>query len=171
MAGGAISGGMILVAIGGNLPGPDGQGPLANCRAAVEALRSLPGLRLLSVSRWYATAPVPPSGQPDYVNAVVRLQGTADPAWLLARLQAIEAQAGRQRGALNAARTLDLDIIAMNGLVRAAPDPVLPHPRAHQRAFVLYPLRDVAPDWVHPLLGQGVAALLADLPPQQIALL
>jgi 2-amino-4-hydroxy-6-hydroxymethyldihydropteridine diphosphokinase len=163
---------MILLGIGANLPGMDGRGALATCRAATEALRGLPGLRLHSLSGWYETAPQPPSGQPPYVNAVVRLEGASpDPAVLLGWLQAIEAHAGRTRGAANAARTLDLDIIDMDGTLRDAPDPVLPHPRAHLRAFVLWPLADVAPDWVHPRLGRGVQDLLAALPAQQIALL
>ncbi len=159
---------MILIAIGANLPGRDGCPPLATCRAAAEALRGLPGLRLAAVSRWYRSAPVPPSGQPDYVNGVVRLEGAADPAELLADLQAIEARAGRVRGLPNAARTLDLDIIDLNGMVRDAPDPVLPHPRAHLRGFVLLPLAGVAPDWVHPRLAMGVAALLGALPPYDV---
>jgi 2-amino-4-hydroxy-6-hydroxymethyldihydropteridine diphosphokinase len=90
------------------------------------------------------------------------------PAALLAHLMAIEAVCGRERGAPNAARTLDLDIIGIGGMVREAPDPILPHPRAHLRAFVLAPLVDVAPDWVHPVLRQTAAALLAALPPQAI---
>jgi 2-amino-4-hydroxy-6-hydroxymethyldihydropteridine diphosphokinase len=143
--------------------------PFVTCRTAVEALRSLPGLRFVAVSPWYRTAPVPPSGQPDYINGIVRLAGSADPADLLARLQAIEASAGRVRGAVNAARVLDLDIIELNGLLREAPDPVLPHPRAHRRGFVLRPLRDVAPDWRHPRLGAAAAALLEALPPQDVA--
>lgn len=159
---------MILIAIGANLPDREGRSPLATCLAAVEALRLLPGLRLAAVSPWYRTAPVPPSGQPDYVNGIVRLEGAADPGELLARLQAIEARAGRSRGAANAARTLDLDIVALNGVVRATPDPVLPHPRAHLRGFVLIPLRDVAPDWVHPLLGAAAADLLRALPAQDV---
>lgn len=159
---------MILVAIGANLPGPHGEHPLASCRAAAEALRSLPGLRVQAVSSWYATAPQPPSGQPDYINGVARLEGEADPAWLLARLHAIEAMAGRQRGERNAPRTLDLDLIDRHGLLRDAPAPVLPHPRAHERAFVLVPLADVAPEWVHPRLGRTVGSLIAELPPQGI---
>ena len=159
---------MILIAIGANLPDRAGRAPLATCRAAAEALRALPGLRLAAVAPWYRSAPVPPSGQPDYINGMARLEGATDPAGLLARLQAIEAQAGRRRGAPDAARCLDLDIIDLNGALRTAPDPVLPHPRAHLRGFVLRPLADIAPDWVHPLLGQGAAALLAALPPQDV---
>jgi 2-amino-4-hydroxy-6-hydroxymethyldihydropteridine diphosphokinase len=161
---------MILIAIGANLPlGP--AAPLATCRAAAEALRALPGLYVVAVSPWYRTAAMPPSGQPDYVNGIVRLEGSADPADLFGRLQAIEARAGRVRGVVNAPRTLDLDIIDLNGAVRDAPDPVLPHPRAHLRGFVLWPLRDVAPDWVHPRLGAGAEALLRALPAQPVSLL
>jgi 2-amino-4-hydroxy-6-hydroxymethyldihydropteridine diphosphokinase len=154
---------MILIAVGANLQSRNGSPPLATCVAATEALRGLPGLRVQAVSRWYATAAVPASDQPDYVNGVVRLAGDAEPAWLLASLQRIEAQAGRVRSVANAARSLDLDIIAIGDLVRDAPDPILPHPRAHQRAFVLRPLIDVAPEWRHPVLGRSAAELLAGL--------
>jgi 2-amino-4-hydroxy-6-hydroxymethyldihydropteridine diphosphokinase len=153
----------ILIAIGANLPGPQGRSPRATCIAAAEALKSLPGLRLAALSAWHTTPPDPPSAQPDYCNGVARLEGEADPAWLLARLQAIEARAGRVRSTPNAARTLDLDIIAMGTLVRPAPDPILPHPRAHLRHFVLAPLAEVAPGWIHPTLHQPVEALLAAL--------
>ncbi len=166
-----ISQSPILVALGANLPGPSGESPLATCRAAVEALRGLAGLRLQAVSRWYVTAPVPASDQPDYINAVVRLEGEADPAGLLARLQAIEIAGGRVRGAANAARRLDLDIIGIGGLLRAAPDPILPHPRAHLRGFVLAPLCDVAPGWVFPGIGRTAADLLAALPAPGAAML
>jgi 2-amino-4-hydroxy-6-hydroxymethyldihydropteridine diphosphokinase len=135
-------------------------------------LESLPGTRLAGLSRWFESAPVPPSGQPPYINAVASLlvdpAVVTDPAGLLARLMDIEAACGRRRSTPNAARTLDLDIIAIGDLVRDAPDPILPHPRAHLRAFVLAPLADVAPDWVHPVLRQSASALLAALPPQQI---
>ncbi len=170
---------MILIGIGANLPAPDGATPLEAARRAAAGLDSLPGLRLRALSRWYLTDPIPPSGQSEYVNAVAVLQvelpdAEPEPSVLLATLQAIEAEAGRVRGEPNAPRTLDLDIIAMGGdgqLVRTAPDPVLPHPRAHLRAFVLAPLQDVAPGWIHPVLRRGVRDLLRDLPPQVVRVL
>jgi len=157
----------IFVALGANLPRGDGASPLATCREAAAALALLPGLRLVALSPWYRTAPVPPwPGAPDYVNGIARLAGAvADPAALLAALLAIEARHGRTRSTPNAPRSLDLDLIDVGGLVRSAPDPILPHPRAHLRRFVLQPLADVAPGWVHPVLGQTVEALLAGLPP------
>jgi 2-amino-4-hydroxy-6-hydroxymethyldihydropteridine diphosphokinase len=157
-----------MIAIGANLPGSDGTPAIETCRQAAAALDRLPGLRLAALSRWFATAPVPPApGSPDYVNGVALLRpvregkGAPDPAALLAALQAIEDRFGRVRPYPNAPRTLDLDIIAMGATLRDAPDPILPHPRMHLRAFVLAPLCDVAPAWVHPGLGRTAASLLA----------
>jgi len=170
---------MIFIGIGGNLAGGDGAAPVETCRRAAARLDAIPGLRLRALSRWYLTDPMPPSGQPPYVNAVAvlwveRPGSEPEPGGLLATLQAIEALAGRVRAERNAARTLDLDIIAMadgGQMVRDAPDPILPHPRAHLRAFVLAPLLDVAPAWVHPVLGLTAGALLRALPEQGIRVL
>jgi 2-amino-4-hydroxy-6-hydroxymethyldihydropteridine diphosphokinase len=169
---------MILVSIGANLPALDGSPPLETCRRAAAALDALPGLRLRALSRWFVTAPVlpasasPPAAQPLYVNGVAHLVAepdvAIDPADLLQRLMALEAAAGRVRSAANAARVLDLDIVAMGNLVRREPDPILPHPRAHERAFVLVPLAELVPRWMHPVLGQTVEALIAGLPAQEV---
>jgi 2-amino-4-hydroxy-6-hydroxymethyldihydropteridine diphosphokinase len=165
---------VILVAIGANLPGPDGAPALETCRRAAAALDSLAGLRLRALSRWFATAPVPPTpGVPDYVNGVALLAprpGAArpDPATLLAALQGIEAAFGRVRPYPNAPRTLDLDLLDLDGAVRAMPDPVLPHPRLQDRAFVLAPLCDIAPHWAHPVLGARAVALLGGLGAQDV---
>ncbi|MBC4017678.1 2-amino-4-hydroxy-6-hydroxymethyldihydropteridine diphosphokinase [Siccirubricoccus deserti] len=160
----------VLIALGANLPGRRGESPLETCRSAAAALDSLPGLRLRALSRWYRTAPVASvPGAPVFVNGVARLEGLAsDPATLLAALHLIEDDAGRQRPFPNAPRRLDLDLIDIEGLVRHSPDPILPHPRAHLRRFVLQPLADVAPDWVHPVLRRDVAALLAALPTEDL---
>lgn len=157
---------MILVALGANLIAPDGVLPLDTCRNAAAALDGLAGWRLRGLSRWWRTSPIPASDQPDYVNGVALLAGRAEPVALLSALHAVEDRFGRRRGAPNAARSLDLDLIDLDGVVRDAPDPILPHPRAHERAFVLAPLGEVAPGWVHPRLGARVEALLAALASQ-----
>ena len=161
---------MILIAFGANLPGPDGCPAHETCRRAVLAVAALPGIRLAAVSRFYATAPIPVSDQPSYINGIMRLEGAADPVRLLADILAVEASFGRTRSLPNAARSLDLDLIAMDDLVRLPPlpDPILPHPRMQDRAFVLVPVMDVAPEWRHPVLGQSAAELLARLPDQAI---
>ncbi len=161
----------IFVGIGANLPAPNGEPPCAICERAARDVAALPGMGDAVRSPWYSSAPIPLSGQPRYINGVLRLTGMLTPEALLKALQAIEAAEGRVRSVANAARTLDLDIIAMDRLVQAAPDPVLPHPRMHLRRFVLLPLRDVAPDWHHPARGVSVAGLLAALPPQDIRLM
>jgi 2-amino-4-hydroxy-6-hydroxymethyldihydropteridine diphosphokinase len=167
---------MILIGIGANLIGPHGNSLLDTVRWAAFQLDGLLNLHLRSLSRWYRTEPLPASEQPFYVNGVAHLAVPADatepePAELLLQLQAIEARAGRVRGERNAARTLDLDIIAMGEdgqTTRVAPDPILPHPRAHLRAFVLMPLLEVAPNWLHPSSGLSAQELLARLPRQAI---
>jgi 2-amino-4-hydroxy-6-hydroxymethyldihydropteridine diphosphokinase len=156
---------MLLIAIGANLPGAGGVSPRVTCDEAVAALREIPGIDFVAVSPWYRTLPVPRDDlQPDFCNGLARFEGCPDPAALLAALHGIEARLGRVRSVANAARTLDLDLIDCNGMVRPDPPPVLPHPRAHLRQFVLRPLIDVAPDWVHPVLDLPAVALLGALP-------
>jgi 2-amino-4-hydroxy-6-hydroxymethyldihydropteridine diphosphokinase len=156
---------MLLIAVGANLPDADGCSPRATCERAVQALQALPDLIFVGVSLWYRSLPFPRDDrQPDYCNGVARFDGALDPAVLLAALHRIEAQFGRVRSVANAARTLDLDLIDHNGLVRADPPPVLPHPRAHLRPFVLQPIIDIAPDWVHPGFGVQAGVLLGALP-------
>ncbi|MGE4482642.1 2-amino-4-hydroxy-6-hydroxymethyldihydropteridine diphosphokinase [Acidocella sp.] len=159
---------MILIAIGANLPDKTGNTPLETCEAAAAAICAIPGLGFVAQSPWYRSRAIPVSSQPDYCNGMIRMTGAIDPALLLRHLQEIETRFGRERSVPNAARTLDLDIIDMAGMIRATPDPVLPHPRAHLRAFVLRPLLDVSPAWRHPVLRQNVTTLLAELPPQDI---
>jgi 2-amino-4-hydroxy-6-hydroxymethyldihydropteridine diphosphokinase len=159
---------MILIALGANLPGPAGISPRDTCIQAAALLRELNALTFVALSGWYRTQALPKGDHPDYCNGVIRLEGTIDPAALLAACQSVEARFERVRGEINAPRTLDLDVIDVNGIVRGSPDPILPHPRAHLRGFVLRPILDVAPGWRHPVLRRSVATLLADLPPQRV---
>lgn len=159
---------MNLIALGANLPGPDGTAPAVTLRRAAAAIGALPGLRAVALSRLWDSAAVPPSGQPRFVNAVLAAAGSIAPEVLLAALHAIEARFGRVRGEANAARTLDLDLVDANGAVRQGPL-VLPHPRLALRAFVLLPLAEVAPAWRHPVTGAGIEALITALDPAERA--
>ncbi len=166
---------LILIAIGSNLPGEGHTTPLACCQWAISQLALLPGLRVDRMSQWYSSSPMPPSDQPRYVNGVISLLPSIidhpgpSPEQLLAFLHAIENRAGRRRSIPNAARSLDLDLIAIGDCVRAAAaSPVLPHPRMHMRDFVLWPLAEIAPSWQHPVSGQTVQDMAVGLPRSDI---
>jgi 2-amino-4-hydroxy-6-hydroxymethyldihydropteridine diphosphokinase len=150
-----------FIGLGANLGDPH-----ATLNAAFDALAALPASTLLQRSAIYRTAPIDSSG-PDYLNAVVRLRTRLPAPELLAQLQAIEQAHGRQRPYRNAPRTLDLDLLLYGDESSATPALVLPHPRAHERAFVLAPLAEIAPDLVIPGRGR-VADLLVGLADQRI---
>lgn len=121
-------------------------------------------------SRWFRSQAYPPSDQPDFVNGVAQVSTALSPGALLTRLHEVEREFGRRRGVPNAARSIDLDLLDYEGLVQQGGDgPALPHPRLHQRAFVLLPLADVAPLWRHPVLDLPVAEMIRRLPAGQVA--
>jgi 2-amino-4-hydroxy-6-hydroxymethyldihydropteridine diphosphokinase len=122
------------------------------------------GIVIVARSRFYESEPVPRSDQPWFVNAVVRVETALMPDDLLSRLHAIEHGFGRVRRERNEARTLDLDLLDYDGSICDDEQLVLPHPRLHERAFVLKPLLELAPDWHHPLFDRSAADLLAALP-------
>lgn len=144
----------------------------AHLEAALAALAESEAISVLRVSPIYETDPVDAAevagedaeiaggSQQRYLNAVVEVETTLDAPILLERLLSIEASQGRSRGPIaNLARTLDLDLLLWGSFVIDVPGLVVPHPRMHQRSFVLDPLCDLVPDAVHPLLGETIAAL------------
>lgn len=146
----------VVVALGANLPGRH-----ASVREGLEAALdrlSDAGLRVVKRSRWWRSAAWPEPSDPPFLNGVALVRTALDPAQALQALHALEAQAGRVRGPANAPRPLDLDLVAYGRRVQAGP-PVLPHPRAHERRFVMGPLAEAAPGWRHPELGATAAEL------------
>lgn len=178
-----------LVALGANLPFR-GDPPETTLARALKSL-SEEGLSLLAVSRFFATPCFPAGAGPDYVNAAAMLtvDAESDATAILAVLHRVEERFGRRRDTRWGMRTLDIDLLALGDSVLpdgdtqdewrnldpgrqigSAPDRlILPHPRLQDRAFVLVPLAEVAPDWVHPRTGQTVAKMLAALPAGDVA--
>lgn len=153
-----------LIGLGANLPLAD-QKPIDTLRRAAAALGRLGVVR--AVSGVWTSPAWPDPADPPYVNAVALMGVDTLAEDTLRGLLALEAEFGREREAPNAPRTLDLDLIDQAGAVVSGDSEAaltLPHPRAHERAFVLLPLREVAPRWRHPQLGLSVESLIADLP-------
>jgi 2-amino-4-hydroxy-6-hydroxymethyldihydropteridine diphosphokinase len=161
---------MIFLGLGGNMPSERFGPPRATLEAALSALKGH-GVQICRRSRWYRSQPLPDDGQPWYVNGVSEIATILPPGGLLALLLEIERKFGRERRTRWAPRTIDLDLLAYHDFsnwdCRAPADPVLPHPRLHERSFVLAPLAELAPGWRHPVLGRTVEAMLEALPTGQ----
>jgi len=151
-----------FIGLGANLGEPEAQ-----VRRAIAALGTFPRSRLLAASSLYRSAPVGVGEQPDFINAVAEVETALGARALLEELLTAEARFGRERPTPGAPRTLDLDLLLYGDQVIAAPGLVVPHPRMHERAFVLMPLAEIAPDVSIPRKG-SVKALLAACRGQKI---
>ena len=145
-----------FIGLGANLGDPGAQ-----VRRALLALAGLPGTRLVAASSLYRSAPVGYTVQPDFVNAVAEVETRLGALALLGELLATEARFGRVRTLPNAPRTLDLDLLLYGDRVISEPGLIVPHPRMHERAFVLAPLAEIAPDIAIPGKGRAGALLAA----------
>ena len=149
----------VYVALGANLGDRE-----ATFSAVIRAFEREPDLQLVAASGVYETPPLGPPGQDPYLNAVVALHAWLSPSALLERLQAIESALGRDRGpdAIRwGPRAIDLDLLLFGDRCVSLPDLEVPHPRLHERAFVLVPLADLAPRLAHPIRGGSVEDMLA----------
>ncbi len=154
----------IYIAFGANLSNPK--------KNFVDGLKRLAGKGAtpLSVSGLWRSPSWPPGqGHPDYLNGVARLHYEGAASALLELLLDVETALGRSRSVPNAPRTLDLDLLDFRGEVRSSPQLTLPHPRMHERGFVLFPLQQIAPDWIHPVTGVHIDRLTAHLPLADVA--
>lgn len=145
---------MIFLGLGANIESAYGA-PEETLRAALSLLEQN-GVRIVKCSSVWRSAPVPISDQPWYKNAVCHIQTTLKPQQLLAVIMGVEKKLGRERYMINAPRTIDLDILAYDDEIIMEHNLIVPHPRLHERAFVLNPWREIAPDWVHPALNRSV---------------
>ena len=158
---------MIIIAIGANLESPKYGLPLQTCKQALIRLEEL-GVEIVKQSRWLKTAPVPISDAPWYVNAVAQIKTDLDPNELLNLLHRIEDEFGRVRPFVNAPRILDLDLIAYDDFISTPGDHlIVPHPRMHERAFVLLPLLDIDEGWLHPIMEKTAKELSTAIPVDQ----
>lgn len=149
----------VIIALGGNIAGDFGSSE-ALLEAALARFAEA-GLPLVARSSWWRSAAWPDPSVQEYRNGVVLVEARLAPERVIRTLFNLEAAFGRVRGARNAARTLDLDLIAHGRTVSHNPSLTLPHPRAHERLFVMGPLAEIAPEWRHPVLGRTAADLAA----------
>ncbi|BBD59585.1 2-amino-4-hydroxy-6-hydroxymethyldihydropteridine pyrophosphokinase [Nostoc sp. HK-01] len=157
--------GRIAVALGSNLG--DSRKIL---EAAIAQLSFIPTMQLEATSNWYITKAVGPP-QPDYINGCAILQVDMTPQLLLETLLATEQQFGRVRQERWGPRSLDLDLLLYDQVILDTPTLQIPHPRMHERAFVLVPLAEIAPDWIEPVSGYTIKQLVKDVDCSDVHLL
>ncbi len=176
------------IALGANLPG-DNDSLSETLSSALKSLAIESGIELLTTSRWYRSPAFPPGSGPDYVNGAALVETELSPDKMLEVLHGIESKLGRERSTRWAPRVCDLDLLFFGDSVLpdmetlrrwmeidlgkaqtvTPPHLILPHPRLHERAFVLVPLDEIAPDWRHPGLRVTVNEMLNTLPPEDVA--
>lgn len=153
---------LVYVGVGSNVGDA-----LDHCRQAIQAIAADRRSRLLQCSPFYRTEPVGKKDQDWFINGVVAAETSLSPREFLDFLLDIERQMGRERGERWGPRVIDLDILFYGGKVLSEGGLQIPHPRLHERRFVLTPLRDIAPDLEHPLLNKTVSEILSELPAEE----
>ena len=157
----------IIIAIGGNIKSTDGLHPIDVGQKAIKLFEDF-FIFVEKKSRWYISDPIPISDQPKYFNSVIVAKTSLNEFETLNILHKIENKLGRIRNKVNESRVIDLDLIAYHDDIIESNVLTLPHPRLFQRAFVVKPILEIAPNWRHPVLGVSIGALLPPLANQKI---
>ena len=152
----------ILIGLGANIPSIKYGTPIETLEAALKSFAKV-GIDIKKQSRWYSSAAIPISDQPRYINSVVEVNTKLPPHDLLNVLLDIEIKFGRKRSVANAAREIDLDLLAYGELINEQSSLHIPHPRIAERAFVLMPICDINPKWLHPKTGKSAQEMANDI--------
>ena len=157
---------MIYIGIGSNLNGKNNETPLQNCKKALVELKK--EVNICKISSWYKSEPIPVSNQPWFINGVIEISTDKSSLDLLEFILSIEEVSGRERKKKNEARILDLDIIDYKKKILYIKNKlIIPHPRMHERSFVLQPLSELNPKWMHPIKKKGIKELIRNLNDKQ----
>ena len=157
----------IIIGIGGNIKSEDGSHPI---HVAIKAINSLEdySIQVIERSSWYESEPIPKSDQPNFFNCIVFANTILSELDVLKALHKIEHSFGRKRKILNESRVIDLDLIDYSNKILSNKEIIIPHPRAHKRRFVMEPLAELDPNWVHPILKRDVCTILKKLRHQKV---
>ncbi len=157
----------IIIGIGGNINSDDGTHPIKVCNKAICSLQEY-SIKVKKQSKWYNSEAIPKSDQPNFFNCVVIASTELNEYDVLNYLHKIEAEFGRKRNKINAPRSIDLDLIDYSNKILNNKNLIIPHPRAHLRKFVIGPLAEINPYWIHPILKVNVLDILKKLDNQKL---
>ena len=157
----------IIIGIGGNLKSDNGDHPIKVAMKAITLLEDY-SIKITDQSSWYETEPIPKSNQQNFFNCIIFANTTLNELDVLKSLHKIEHRLGRRRTLVNEARVIDLDLIDYSNKILKNKEIIVPHPRAHQRRFVMEPLAELDKNWVHPILKTNINKILKKLDNQNI---
>ena len=160
----------IIIGIGGNIKSNDGSHPVIVAKKAINLLKNY-SIEITEQSSWYETEPIPKSDQPNFFNCVVFGNTTLNELDVLNSLHLIEHEFGRIRKKVNESRVIDLDLIDYSNKILTNDEITIPHPRAHKRRFVMEPLAELNPNWIHPILKKNVCQILKKINNQKIKII
>ena len=160
----------IIIGIGGNIKSEDGTHSINIASKAISYFKNY-SINVTDQSSWYETEPIPKSVQPNFFNCIIFANTILSEIDVLRSLHEIEYKLGRRRRVVNEARVIDLDLIDYSNKVLTSKDVIIPHPRAHQRRFVMEPLAELNENWVHPILKMNVLEILKNLNNQNVRII